>query len=75
MLVSLDGFRWDYCERFPAETANLRALRREGVTRRVRLVRTIDYLTTSDVERVPAAALAELERSPECVVIDLGAKQ
>ena len=51
------------------------ALRREGVTRRVRLVRTIDYLTTSDVERVPAAALAELERSPECVVIDLGAKQ
>lgn len=34
VLVSLDGFRWDYCERFPAETPNLRALRREGVTAR-----------------------------------------
>lgn len=34
VLVSLDGFRWDYCERFPAETPNLRALRRDGVTAR-----------------------------------------
>ncbi len=34
VLIALDGFRWDYCERFPAETPNLRALRREGVTAR-----------------------------------------
>lgn len=34
LLISLDGFRWDYCERFPAESPTLRALRREGVTAR-----------------------------------------
>src|SRR3954470_10832132 len=34
ILISLDGFRWDYCEIFPAETPTLRALRRAGVTTR-----------------------------------------
>ena len=34
ILISLDGFRWDYCDKFPAESATLRALRREGVTTR-----------------------------------------
>lgn len=34
LLISLDGFRWDYCELFPQETPTLRALRRDGVTTR-----------------------------------------
>lgn len=34
LLVSLDGFRWDYLDRFPAETPNLRRLRTEGVSAR-----------------------------------------
>lgn len=34
LLVSLDGFRWDYCDRFPAETPHLRRLRSEGVSAR-----------------------------------------
>lgn len=34
ILISLDGFRWDYCDKFPAEAATLRTLRREGVTAR-----------------------------------------
>lgn len=28
ILISLDGFRWDYCDRFPEETPTLRALNR-----------------------------------------------
>ena len=32
--ISLDGFRWDYCDLHPGETANLRRLRQEGVTAR-----------------------------------------
>jgi predicted AlkP superfamily pyrophosphatase or phosphodiesterase len=34
VLISLDGFRWDYCALHPAETPNLRRLIREGVTAR-----------------------------------------
>lgn len=34
LLISLDGFRWDYCDRFPEETPNLRRLREEGVSAR-----------------------------------------
>ena len=34
VLVSLDGFRWDYCDLHPAETPTLRRLRREGVSAR-----------------------------------------
>ncbi len=34
ILLSLDGFRWDYCEKYPAETPTLRALRAEGVAAR-----------------------------------------
>ncbi len=32
ILISLDGFRWDYCALHPAETPNLRRLISEGVT-------------------------------------------
>lgn len=32
ILISLDGFRWDYCERYPQETPTLQEFRREGVT-------------------------------------------
>ena len=32
LLISLDGFRWDYCALHPAETPNLRALARAGTT-------------------------------------------
>ncbi len=32
LLISLDGFRWDYCALHPAETPQLRALIREGTT-------------------------------------------
>ena len=31
ILISIDGFRWDYCERHPHESPTLRALQREGV--------------------------------------------
>lgn len=34
LLISMDGFRWDYCTLHPAETPNLRALIREGTTAR-----------------------------------------
>lgn len=34
LLVSLDGFRWDYCEKYPAESATLRTLRSAGVSAR-----------------------------------------
>ena len=34
VLISLDGFRWDYCALHPAETPNLRRLIREGVSAR-----------------------------------------
>ncbi len=34
ILISLDGFRWDYCEKFPAEAVTLRALRDAGVAAR-----------------------------------------
>jgi predicted AlkP superfamily pyrophosphatase or phosphodiesterase len=34
VLISLDGFRWDYCQRHPAETPRLRQLIRDGVTAR-----------------------------------------
>ena len=34
ILISLDGFRWDYCDKFPAEAATLRALRQDGVAAR-----------------------------------------
>lgn len=34
LLVSMDGFRWDYCDLHPDETPNLRRLRREGVSAR-----------------------------------------
>lgn len=34
VLISLDGFRWDYCDLYPEETPTLRALRREGVSTR-----------------------------------------
>jgi predicted AlkP superfamily pyrophosphatase or phosphodiesterase len=30
LLISLDGFRWDYCDKYADETPNLRRLRREG---------------------------------------------
>ena len=30
LLLSLDGFRWDYCDLYPAQTPNLRALAKEG---------------------------------------------
>lgn len=32
VLVSIDGFRWDYLDRYAAETPNLRQLRAEGVS-------------------------------------------
>lgn len=32
ILISLDGFRWDYCALHPAETPHLRQLAREGVS-------------------------------------------
>ena len=32
LLISLDGFRWDYCELYVAETPNLRRLRAEGAS-------------------------------------------
>lgn len=34
ILISLDGFRWDYCEKYPAESPTLRQLKREGVSAR-----------------------------------------
>jgi len=34
ILISLDGFRWDYCELFPQQSPTLRRLKREGVTAR-----------------------------------------
>ena len=34
ILVSMDGFRWDYCALHPDETPNLRRLARDGVTAR-----------------------------------------
>jgi predicted AlkP superfamily pyrophosphatase or phosphodiesterase len=34
ILISLDGFRWDYTERYPAEAPTLRRLMREGSTTR-----------------------------------------
>lgn len=34
ILISLDGFRWDYCAKYPAETPNLRRLAQEGVQAR-----------------------------------------
>ncbi len=34
LLISLDGFRWDYCAKYPAETPNLRRLIQTGVTAR-----------------------------------------
>jgi predicted AlkP superfamily pyrophosphatase or phosphodiesterase len=34
LLISLDGFRWDYCELHPAETPNLRRLKTEGASAR-----------------------------------------
>lgn len=34
LLISLDGFRWDYCEKYPAETPNLRRIKREGASAR-----------------------------------------
>ena len=34
ILISLDGFRWDYFEKYAAESSSLRKLRREGVTAR-----------------------------------------
>jgi predicted AlkP superfamily pyrophosphatase or phosphodiesterase len=34
LLISLDGFRWDYCERHPDETPTLRRLKAEGASAR-----------------------------------------
>lgn len=34
LLISMDGFRWDYCALHPAETPHLRQLMREGVSAR-----------------------------------------
>ncbi len=34
LLISMDGFRWDYCALHPDETPHLRQLIREGVTAR-----------------------------------------
>lgn len=34
LLVSMDGFRWDYCALHPAETPHLHQLMREGVSAR-----------------------------------------
>ncbi|MFM9091464.1 MAG: ectonucleotide pyrophosphatase/phosphodiesterase, partial [Verrucomicrobiota bacterium] len=34
LLISLDGFRWDYLDRHPERTPHLQALRREGVSAR-----------------------------------------
>ncbi|MSU51795.1 MAG: alkaline phosphatase family protein [Opitutaceae bacterium] len=34
LLISLDGFRWDYCALHPDETPHLRRLMREGVSAR-----------------------------------------
>ena len=34
LIISLDAFRWDYCELHPAETPNLRRLKAEGASAR-----------------------------------------
>ena len=34
IVISLDGFRWDYCDLYPNEAPTLRALRRDGVSAR-----------------------------------------
>ncbi len=34
ILISLDGFRWDYCDLYPKESETLRQLRRDGVSAR-----------------------------------------
>ena len=34
ILISLDGFRWDYCAKYPEEAPNLRRLMTSGVTAR-----------------------------------------
>jgi predicted AlkP superfamily pyrophosphatase or phosphodiesterase len=34
LLISLDGFRWDYCARYPEATPHLRQLTKEGVSAR-----------------------------------------
>ncbi len=34
LLISIDGFRWDYCELHPAETPRLRQLKQEGASAR-----------------------------------------
>lgn len=34
LLISLDAFRWDYCDKYPAETPNLRRLKEEGASAR-----------------------------------------
>ncbi|MEO7598426.1 MAG: ectonucleotide pyrophosphatase/phosphodiesterase [Opitutus sp.] len=31
LLISMDGFRWDYLDRYPEQTPNLHALRKSGV--------------------------------------------
>jgi predicted AlkP superfamily pyrophosphatase or phosphodiesterase len=44
LLVSLDGFRWDYCAQHPAETPNLRRFEREGISS-AELIPTFPSLT------------------------------
>lgn len=34
ILISIDGFRWDYCDLHPDETATLRRMKRDGVSSR-----------------------------------------
>jgi predicted AlkP superfamily pyrophosphatase or phosphodiesterase len=34
LLISMDGFRWDYCAQHPAESPHIRQLAREGVSAR-----------------------------------------
>jgi predicted AlkP superfamily pyrophosphatase or phosphodiesterase len=34
LLISMDGFRWDYCALHPEQTPNLRQLAREGISAR-----------------------------------------
>jgi hypothetical protein len=49
------------------------ALRHRGVEGPIRCVRTVDHVTSSDVERIDAAAAERLRADPEVAVVDVRA--
>ena len=51
VLISLDGFRWDYGALHPAETPHLRRLMSEGVTARSLIERTVEMAKSTPAPR------------------------